>query len=737
MYKLNKKQIETLFIGANIHALASPLPSKDNYTPLNYFQPDSYPDSLNYYSANSYTSYRKEYQSINEIAWNNTSSYPVGFNWDSGIPTFSFDSNQVLTANDNLIVYLKTSSFQEALSNFKNYIKTTAANNAWGDSSFSYITNQTVKIGRYKNYKIEYEDSTIPAENFEIDDSLVLVDDYEFYIDRNDISVSNPRIISNNLNSFDKRVASGFGPFNVSNFTYKYKLGTNNVNISEDKKNNYPTGLFINPFNHIIYSYRHTFDGLNTYNSDNIYAYNINRELGLYSNYFDQYNGILDYAMCEGYDLGCYMIAIDINYSGGEPLENTKRVNFRVFDRNKLLRFISYFGMKATYSQKAALDLPSEDFPIFDVNPDDPVNPGGKAEGYPDNQKIELNVPKSSPSGGNGSIYILNPTHLNYIRNGLWDEVVFQSFWGNGVNPFDFVVGLWWYPFSTYDLYGSQISYKRVKLGSSYIVNNDVPGVNDGATINLLDGGKLHVPIMTDSYLDYEPYTSYNLFIPYIGFQSLNSQDIVGKELSIKYFVNIYDGTLTAFLFADKNLINTYEGVVGVKIPMTNYDSRIQTLQFYTQGQQMLSRASQVISGGVGAASNFGVFGSVGNVVNAGANIATNTLSNIFDANSNKANQALNAVNNNYGMPYGLPGIYAPQTAYLKIETSLAQIPTLRISQEGKNASISGTISGLGLSGFVKTTSSTIITASGEEYITEEEKMEIDRIMKGGVVING
>lgn len=725
MYKINKKQLETLFLGANIHALAvTPLGS------LSFFQPESYPDSLHYYSADRYYLYRDEYQSINEIGWNNTSSSPVAFRngeKSTGITTFDSDSNQVLTANDNLIVYLKTSTFQEALNNFKTFISNIQA--------VSYITNQTVKIGKYKNYKIEYEDSTIPAENFDIDDSLVLVDDYEFYIDRDDVSISNPRIICNNLNSFDKRIASGFGPFNVTNYNEKDDKGiTTNYTITENKQNNSPTGLFINPFNHIIYSYRHTYDGRNITNLDldYLYVYNINRELISYGDDFDQYNGLLDYAMCEGYDLGCYMIAIDINYDQG-----TRRVNFRVFDRNKLLRFISYFGMKATYYQKEALNLPSEDFPSFDVNPDDPVNPGSKAEGYPDSENIIINNPKSSPSGGNGSIYILNPTHLNYVRNGLWDEVVYQSFWGQGINPFDYVVGLWWYPFSTYDLYGTQISYKRVKLGSSFIVNNDVPGVDDGASIKLLDGGKLHVPIMTDSYLDFEPYTSYTLFIPYIGFQSLNSQDIVGKELSLKYFVNIYDGTLTAYLFSDNNLINMYEGVVGVKIPMSNYDSRIQALQFYSQGQQMLSRAAQIISGGVGAASNFGVFGQVGNVINAGTNIATNTLSNIFDTASNKANQAINAVSNNYGMPYGLAGIYAPQTAYLKIETSLAQTPNLKISQEGKNSSISGSISGLGLTGFVKTSSSTIIPASGEEHITEEEKVEIDRLMKGGVVING
>ena len=412
-------------------------------------------------------------------------------------------------------------------------------------------------------------------------------------------------------------------------------------------------------------------------------------------------------------------------------------VLFVAWHKKDLEKFLLKFGVPFTFSKEEAESKNTSDFESPYVNPDDPVNPGSKAEGYPDSENVTINLPKSSPSGGNGSIYILNPTHLNYIRQGLWNEVIYQSFWGQGIDPFDFVVGLWWYPFSTYDLYGTQIAYKRVKLGSSFIVNDDVPGVDDGASINLLDGGKLRVPIMTDSYLDFEPYTSYTLYIPYIGFQSLSSQDIVGKELSLKYFVNIYDGTLTAFLSANKQLIGTYQGVVGVKIPITNYDSRIQALQFYTQGQQMLSRASQVVSGGVGAASNFGVFGQVGNVVNAGTNIASNTLSNIFDSNSNKANQVINAVSNNYGMPYGLPGIYAPQTAYLKIETSLAQTPNLKIDQEGKNSSISGTISGLGLTGFVKTSSSTIIPASSEDYITEEEKMEIDRIMKGGVVING
>lgn len=728
MYKPNIKQLQIQQIGANIHALSEGINGKDiNYANLNF------PSQLELYNATGggIATNFFNYNMITGIFANN-----VKYNFGYYTPAqYYFDAQSTSTQmskNDNNIVYLKTSSFSEVISDLKDFL-TQHATDSYGTIRFTLDENQTVKVGKFKNNTVEFEDSTIPINSFGIDDSLVIVDDYYFYVDHDNVSASNPRVINNALVEPYYKAATGFGPLDIDSIIsfnsgnqYEYTDVINTYNSA-------PSGLFINPFPKITYSTRHMVTGRSL---NNIYAYNISQGFESYPP-VSLLSGVMDYAMAETYDVGCMFLQFNVIRDAGYDSAKTIPINIRCFDRQKLLRYISYFGMKATYSQKAALDLPSEDFPSFDVNPDDPVNPGGKAEGYPDNQKIELNIPKSSPSGGNGSIYILNPTHLNYIRNGLWDEVVFQSFWGQGINPFDYIVGLWWYPFSTYDLYGSQISYKRVKLGSSYIVNNDVPGVDDGATINLLDGGKLHVPIMTDSYLDYEPYTSYNLFIPYIGFQSLNSQDIVGKELSLKYFVNIYDGTLTAFLFADKNLINTYEGVVGVKIPMTNYDSRIQTLQFYTQGQQMLSRASQVISGGVGAASNFGVFGQEGNLLNSGTNIATNTLSNIFDANSNKANQALNAVNNNYGMPYGLPGIYAPQTAYLKIETSLAQIPTLKIGQEGKNASISGTISGLGLSGFVKTTSSTIITAAGEEYITEEEKMEIDRIMKGGVVING
>lgn len=76
----------------------------------------------------------------------------------------------------------------------------------------------------------------------------------------------------------------------------------------------------------------------------------------------------------------------------------------------------------------------------------------------------------------------------------------------------------------------------------------------------------------TGTFLDYSPYCNYFMYLPYCGFIRLDPRDVVGKELSVKYVIDILTGSCTANIFREGVLIRSESGTIGVHIPVTSRD---------------------------------------------------------------------------------------------------------------------------------------------------------------------
>lgn len=57
-------------------------------------------------------------------------------------------------------------------------------------------------------------------------------------------------------------------------------------------------------------------------------------------------------------------------------------------------------------------------------------------------------------------------------------------------------------------------------------------------------------------YLDYEPYTKIKLFLPYIGMVDLNTNEVMGKRLNIKYEVDFITGSFTAYVLVQQPVVS-------------------------------------------------------------------------------------------------------------------------------------------------------------------------------------
>lgn len=196
--------------------------------------------------------------------------------------------------------------------------------------------------------------------------------------------------------------------------------------------------------------------------------------------------------------------------------------------------------------------------------------------------------------------YVLNANAVNALSVDLFtimsDLSVQQTDWGNLIektldsflvqNPVDCIVSLKKYPVkeipNTGDL--TNIHYGRYSTGSAA----GYPCTADVYTYAFTP--KRIQPRFGNSYLDYEPNTSAELYIPYCGSISLKMCDILDKQLEPFLCVDYHTGQCTGFVMADGIVIETIQGTIAIDVPITG----IQTATVESQLMQSANASRSV-----------------------------------------------------------------------------------------------------------------------------------------------
>lgn len=82
--------------------------------------------------------------------------------------------------------------------------------------------------------------------------------------------------------------------------------------------------------------------------------------------------------------------------------------------------------------------------------------------------------------------------------------------------------------------------------------------------------------ITGDDFKDYEPYTRYELYIPYLSWITLNADDILNNRIIVYYVINYQTGNSQVVVYDTTNnkLLYTSNCQLGVKIPITTTNAR-------------------------------------------------------------------------------------------------------------------------------------------------------------------
>lgn len=111
------------------------------------------------------------------------------------------------------------------------------------------------------------------------------------------------------------------------------------------------------------------------------------------------------------------------------------------------------------------------------------------------------------------------------------------------------------------------------------------------------DMGEITIQPYWGSALDYAPYTKISLFLPFIGSVSLNTDEVMGQTLSLKYRIDLLSGQCVAILLVNNDALYQFTGECSVSIPLTGADwSRI-----YTAAVGAVTALAAGVAGGVAA----------------------------------------------------------------------------------------------------------------------------------------
>lgn len=349
------------------------------------------------------------------------------------------------------------------------------------------------------------------------------------------------------------------------------------------------------------------------------------------------------------------------------------------------------------------------------TDPDDPYD-GGDDKGDDDNNPgnydhtsdviREPDLPTVSVTDS-GLVTLFAPTEsqLKALADYLWSDVFsLDNFKKMLNNPMDCILGLTIIPVNVPHGLSREITVGNiVTTVSCNICPTQYVRVDCGTfTFDRHD--------MTNSYLDYAPYSKCYLYLPFIGVQEINIDDFMQSTMHVVYHVDILTGAMFCYVMRDSSVMYTYMGQCSENVPLSSssYSNTIGSIM--SAAASIVGVASMAATGGATAPVAAGLL--------AGATTST--------ANAVSSLKPSVAHSGSIGGGAGIMGVNYP---YLIFNTPHVSIPSQQRHYTGYPSNQIVKLSAL--SGF-NMIQAINLSVSGAN---DSEMNEIENILKGGVIL--
>ena len=365
-----------------------------------------------------------------------------------------------------------------------------------------------------------------------------------------------------------------------------------------------------------------------------------------------------------------------------------------------------------------------DSFPDYD-KPGVPDNETGGGDGLGDNSSDEVDNPDNpqlSPVGGGNNLYCMTEQEMEQTFKFLWDghnkDILGVTI--SEANIVDSLCNCFYLPFDINSHDSGHCVQATVEAGGYASDISSVMVV--GGYNKRFDFGDIDIDEYYGSYLDYAPYTSIGIYLPYIGFKNLDVSKCMGKKINVTYGVDFAQGIATAYIAyyqdGNKQVFAEYSGQMGIPIKVTGknttaVENAVKDAAFAVGGFA-LAAISVLAAPATGGASLIGTAGAVGAGVNAiGSTINATTIQpdTVSIGNAGAENWLI-----------------SPQGCYIFIQRPRTATPEDFKNTNGWATRYTGKISEF--TGYLEC-STVINTVSA----TAEEKNQITNLLKQGVYI--
>lgn len=212
--------------------------------------------------------------------------------------------------------------------------------------------------------------------------------------------------------------------------------------------------------------------------------------------------------------------------------------------------------------------------------------------------------------------YALTRARCKSFSNFIWSAGVFDNIKMMNQSPIENIVSCKIFPmvFTGTD--------ETMMLGN--VETTTGARIGDTSTF-LYDIGTVTIKPYYNSFLDYSPYTTLSIFLPFCGIHELDCKLLMGKSLNVKYAIDVVCGTCKALLYVECVELYSFDGQIGIDIPIAS-GTRAQV-------------EKALISGAVSAVGNIASQNPVG-VASSILNTATSSLHNQTSGSHSSATSA-------------------------------------------------------------------------------------------------
>lgn len=464
----------------------------------------------------------------------------------------------------------------------------------------------------------------------------------------------------------------------------------------------------------------------------------------------------------EYYRLNIYNVpSTDNIYVSAGTLSGTTRSVGTQFDPT------SQAAINAGFDAGPGYILPDNDIEPEPTSPVNPYLPGGSSTGNPGAGTGTWTLPSEmannswsdmdSTQTGLFRAYAMTLAQVQAFGSALWSAGILDTIAKYFDNPTDVIMGCIEYPFNITNVSAdAEITFNWIPSWANPL---NVTGAKLNSEYVQVQFGALSIPRYSGMFYDFQPYTTAQVYLPYIGFVPVKYSEIVGNAIALTYTISLTSGAAVATLVSGKTgVIGTYNCSIGRQLPMSARDlsglyMTIAKAAVTGIAAAATAGAGLAAAGATGAglaaseAANVGSLGYVGSSANLpvavndmsymeaannsfefakGVNMASNTIRNYNQSALNGAMNANGPIQRS-GTMDAISARCAKQEAFILISIPHQNMPDNYANLVGFPSNVGGVVQNF--SGYCEFRSVQLQTVGA----TADEIKEIESILKAGI----